>query len=143
MSQDRVLGYNIALKINGKTCIGRTQEDLSVSPTVKESITKDDAGAKKFSVTGHEVTFSVNGLMEYDGAAGTTKLDNNDLLAQSLKKGTEAEVPCVYDRGSGQSYQGTAIMTRYSESTNSEDEGTYTAEFRITGEFSPVTGNNG
>ena len=37
----RLLGYNVAVKINGKTCVGRTQDDLTITPTVKESITKE------------------------------------------------------------------------------------------------------
>lgn len=135
----RILGYNIALKMGGKTLIGRTQEDLTVTPNIKESITKDDAGQKQYSVTGQEVTFKVSGLMEYDSTSGATKLDSNALLEQSLKTGSAAEITAVYDRGTGgDNYTGTVIMTGYSESTNSEDEGTYTADFKVTGAFTKV-----
>ena len=135
----KIPGYNIALKLGTKTLIGRTQEDLTVTPTVKESITKDDNGQKQFSVTGQEVTFSVSGLMEYDSSVGTTKLDSNALLEQSLKTGSAAEMTAVYDRGTnGDNYTGTVIMTGYSESTNSEDDGTYTADFKVTGAFTKV-----
>ena len=141
MSQDRVLGYNIALKLGTKTCLGRTQEDLTVTPTVKESITKDDNGSKQFSVVGQEVTFKVSGLVVFDSATtGTTTLDGDDLMEQSLKKGSAAEISAVYYRGTnGDSYQGTVIMTGYSESSNSEDEATYTADFKVTGDFTKVT----
>lgn len=135
----RILGYNIALKMGGKTLIGRTQEDLTVTPNIKESITKDDAGQKQYSVTGQEVTFKVSGLMEYDSTSGATKLDSNALLEQSLKTGSAAEITAVYDRGTGgDNYTGTVIMTGYSESTNSEDEATYTADFKVTGAFTKV-----
>lgn len=135
----KVPGYNIALKLGNKTCIGRTQEDLTVTPTVKESITKDDAGAKQFSVVGQEVTFRVSGLMEFDSSTGTTKLDSDALMEQSLKTGAAAEITAIYDRGSsGENYTGTVIMTGYSESTNSEDDGTYTADFKVTGTFTKV-----
>ena len=129
-----VQGYNVALKLGTKTCIGRTQDDLSVTATVKESITKDDAGVKKFSVTGQEVTFKATGVMEFDGATAT-KLDSDALLEQALKTGTAAEIQVKYVRGSGDSYSGTAIITSYSESTNSEDEGTYTVDLKVTGSF--------
>lgn len=141
MSQTKVLGYNIALKLGTKTCLGRTQEDLSVTPTVKESITKDDAGQKQFSVTGQEVTFKVSGLVTFDDSTGTTTtMDGDDLMDQSLKTGSAAEISAVYYRGAnGASYQGTVIMTGYSESSNSEDEATYTADFKVTGSFTKVT----
>ena len=124
----------MALKLGNKTCIGRTQEDLTVTPTVKESITKEDAGSKKFSVVGQEVTFKVSGLMEFDGIA-TSKLDSDALLEQSLKTGSAAEITAIYERSGGDSYTGTVIMTGYNESTNSEDEGTYSADFKVTGAF--------
>ena len=145
MSQERVPGYNIALKLGNKTCLGRTQEDLTVTPTVKESITKDDNGQKKFSVVAQEVTFKVSGLITFDSATGsTTALDGDDLMDQSLKKGSAAEISAVYSRGTnGAAYQGTVIMTGYSESSNSEDEGTYTADFKVTGEFTKVTNQVG
>lgn len=145
MSQTRVLGYNIALKLGTKTCLGRTQEDLSVSPTVKESITKDDEGQKKYSVTGQEVTFKVSGLVTFDDSTSTTTtLDGDDLMDQSLKTGSAAEISAVYYRGTnGASYSGTVIMTGYTESSNSEDEATYTADFKVTGAFTKVTGGNG
>ena len=35
-----VNGYNISLKIGGKTIVGRTQDDLTIAATVKESLDK-------------------------------------------------------------------------------------------------------
>jgi len=144
MSQTRVLGYNIALKLGTKTCLGRTQEDLSVTPTVKDSITKDDQGQKKYSITGQEVTFKVSGLVTFDDSTSTTTtLDGDDLMDQSLKTGSAAEISAVYYRGTnGASYQGTVIMTGYTESSNPEDEATYTADFKVTGAFTKVTSGN-
>ena len=49
-----VNGYNVALKINDKTIVGRTQDDLTIAATIKESQTKDDAGSKQFAVIGQE-----------------------------------------------------------------------------------------
>ena len=59
-----VEGYNIALTIGGKTLCGRTQDDLTIAAKVKESITKDDEGETQRRITGHDVSFSVSGLIE-------------------------------------------------------------------------------
>ena len=80
-----VNGYNIALKIGGKTIVGRTQDDLTIAATVKESIDKDDAGTKRFSVTGHEVTFKVSAMMSVDAVgSGVQKVNRNFLIEQAL-----------------------------------------------------------
>ena len=134
-----VNGYNIALKIGGKTIVGRTQDDLTIAATVKESIDKDDAGTKRFSVTGHEVTFKVSALMSVDAVgSGVQKVNRNFLIEQAMKKGASAVVAVTYACANGDSYTGNAIMTNYSESSNAEDEATLSADFKITGAFSKV-----
>lgn len=134
-----VNGYNIALKIGGKTIVGRTQDDLTIAATVKESIDKDDAGTKRFSVTGHEVTFKVSALMSVDAVgSGVQKVNRNFLIEQAMKKGASAVVSVTYACANGDSYAGNAIMTNYSESSNAEDEATLSADFKITGAFSKV-----
>lgn len=132
------LGYNIALKINGKTFAGRTQDSLSITPQTKESITKDDAGNKQTTVTGHEVTFSCQGLVTLT-ATGQTKLTRDEIVEQTLKKGSEAEVPFTYAASSGKVLSGTAVITGYSEDSNSEDEATYTVDLKCTGDITFAT----
>lgn len=134
-----VNGYNIALKIGGKTIVGRTQDDLTIAATVKESIDKDDAGTKRFSVTGHEVTFKVSAMMSVDAVgSGVQKVNRNFLIEQALKKSSAAVVVVTYACANGDSYTGNAIMTNYSESSNAEDEATLSADFKVTGAFSKV-----
>lgn len=134
-----VNGYNIALKIGGKTIVGRTQDDLTIAATVKESIDKDDAGTKRFSVTGHEVTFKVSAMMSVDEVgSGVQKVNRNFLIEQALKKSSAAVVVVTYACANGDSYTGNAIMTNYSESSNAEDEATLSADFKVTGAFSKV-----
>ena len=135
-----VLGYNIAFKANGKTFCGRTQDDLTIAANVKESITKDDQGEKQVVVSGHDVTFSCSGLIVV-GDTQATKLDRDDLIALALAKSTSAVVPVVYSCTSGNSYHGNAIITNYTESSNSEDNATYTIDFRITGAFTSGSGS--
>ena len=134
-----VNGYNIALKIGGKTIVGRTQDDLTIAATVKESIDKDDEGTKRFSVTGHEVTFKVSAMMSVDEVgSGVQKVNRNFLIEQALKKSSAAVVVVTYACANGDSYTGNAIMTNYSESSNAEDEATLSANFKVTGAFSKV-----
>ena len=127
-------GYNITFKIGTKTIVGRTQDDLTIAATVKESLTKDDAGQKKFSVTGHEVTFKVSALMEVTGS-GTNKLDRDDVIEQALKTGGAAVIAIHYLATGGDTYGGNAIITNYSESSNASDDATLSIDFKVTGAF--------
>lgn len=132
----KVNGYNIKLKINSKTVLGVTQDELQVSAQTKDSITKDDAGVKQSEVTGHDVTFNVSGLIEVAATGDTNALDADDLLEQSLKTGSAAIVPFVYDRGTGlDNYTGNCIMTDYSESTpaDPDSDATMSASFKVSG----------
>ena len=133
-----VEGYNIALTIGGKTLCGRTQDDLTIAAKVKESITKDDEGETQRRITGHDVSFSVSGLIEV-GNSVATKLDRDDVIAMALAKGSQAEVTVVYSCANGDSYTGTAIITNYTESSNSEDDATYGLDLQISGEFTIVS----
>lgn len=133
-----VEGYNIALKVGNKTLAGRTQDDLSITPTTKESITKDDAGNKESRVVGHEVTFSCQGLVDVT-AGSTTKMNRDDIIALALATGNSAEVTVLYTCDGGTSYTGSAVCTGYSESSNSEDEATYTVNFKVSGAFTATT----
>lgn len=132
-----VEGYNIALKVDGKTILGRTQEDLSISATVKESITKDDNGVKKKKVTGHDVSFSVNALLEVDDSSATTKLDRDAVIALALKVGDDAEFPVIYSCAGGDTYTGTGIISSYSESSSAEQDADSSVSLNIdiTGAF--------
>lgn len=130
-----VIGYNIAFKANGKTFCGRTQDDLTIAATVKESITKDDQGEQQVVVVGHDVTFSCSGIIVV-GETEATKLNRDEIIALSLLKGANAVVPIVYTVEGGTTYEGNAIITNYTESSNSEDNATYGIDFRVTGGLS-------
>lgn len=132
-------GYNIALKINDKTLAGRTQDDLSISPITKASQTKDDKGNTNETVVGHDVTFRAAGLM--DVGTGQT-LGRDDVLALALKKGEEAKIPVSYgpSDGSGQVYEGVAVITGYTESTAANGDATYGIDLKVSGSFTPVAG---
>lgn len=132
ITDNMVLGYNIAFKANGKTFCGRTQDDLTIAANVKESLTKDDQGETQVVVSGHDITFSCSGIIVV-GDSTATKLDRDAIIALALLKDAAAVVPIVYSVAGGATYGGNAIITNYTESSNSEDNATYTIDFRVTG----------
>lgn len=132
-----VLGYNIKLTIGGKTLAGRTQDSLNISAITKESITKDDNGKKQIAVVGHDVTFSVSALMEIISAGEATKLDRDDVIALSLKTGDEAVVAIEYALEGGDTYQGNAVITGYTEDSyaSADSDTTVSLNLQVTGDF--------
>ena len=136
-----VEGYNIALNINGKTVLGRTQEDLTISAVVKESITKDDLGETQRSVVRHDVTFRVAALLSLNETGQTTKLDRDDVIALALATGSEAVIPVQYLCQGGDTYGGNAIITGYSESSSADANAdtTLSLDLQVTGAFSKVS----
>ena len=136
-----VEGYNISLQINNKTILGRTQDDLSISAVVKESITKDDAGVMQRSVVRHDVTFSVSALLSLNSTGATTQLDRDDVIALALTTGSSAVVPVKYLCTGGTTYGGNAIITGYSESSGADPDSdtTLSLDLQITGDFAIVS----
>ena len=134
-----VEGYNISLQINNKTILGRTQDDLSISAVVKQSITKDDEGVMQRSVVRHDVTFSVSALLSLNGE-DTTQLDRDDVIALALATGSSAIIPVKYLCAGGDTYGGNAIITGYSESSGADPDAdtTLSLDLQITGDFNKV-----
>ncbi len=131
-------GYNIALKLNGKTIVGRTQDDLTIAAKIKESLSKDDAGETQYSVNGHDVTIKASALAEVNNSVAT-KIDRDDVIELALKKGSQAVIPIVYEVTGGDAYQGNAIITNYTESSNASDDANISVDLRVTGSFTKVT----
>lgn len=132
-----VEGYNIAFKLNNKTLAGRTQDDLTINSTTKESITKDDQGNKQSIVIGHEVTFAAQGMVEVSTTGATSKLSRDELIEMALKTGSAAVFPFVYSCVGGKSYSGNCVCTGYTESSNSEDTASWTMNFKVSGVMTP------
>ena len=126
-----VAGYNIAFKIGGSTFAGRTQDDLTIAARTKESITKDDQGAVQTAINGHDITFRVTGLVDVTG--GTNILDRDDIIEDVLKTGSSAILAFTYTTTGGKVLSGNCVITNYSESSNAEDDATYTIDLRTTG----------
>ena len=126
-----VAGYNIAFKIGGSTFAGRTQDDLTIAARTKESITKDDQGSTQSSINGHDITFRATGLVDVTG--GTNILDRDDIIEDVLKTGSSAILAFTYTTTGGKVLSGNCVITNYTESSNAEDDATYTIDFRTTG----------
>lgn len=131
------LGYNFFFTWNGKKIAGVTDDNLQITPNVKESLTKDDQGDSQSEVVGQGVEIAVNGLIYKNDANETQKLDLDDLIELNLAKGDSAKIPFVYTRGSGKVYTGYAIPNGYSESSNSEDYANFNQNFRVVGTMTP------
>lgn len=119
-------GYNIRIQLGGKYLIGVTQDEVSISPVSKESIVKENGGVKQEAIVGHTTTFSISGLIDMTGGSNTI-LDNDDIIAMAMLTGDSAEVSISYVRGSGVAYEGTGIITGYTESSsaNPDEDATY------------------
>ena len=135
-----VQGYNVALKIGDKTILGRTQDDLTIAASIKESQTKDDAGSKQYAVVGQEVSFKCSALIDVSGGDAST-MDRDSLIALALEVGEDAEFDVTYEADEGDAYEGTGIITNYSESSNASDDATLSVDIKITGDFTKVSAN--
>lgn len=129
-------GYNIVLKLGStpKQLLAVTQDDLSISAIIKESITKDDSGVTQREVTGHDVTFTVAGVVS--NTAGTlTRLTRDEILQLSLATGSGAAIAFSYECASGAKLSGTAIITGFNESTPAsiDQDATYGLNLQTTG----------
>lgn len=132
-----VQGYNVALKINDLTILGRTQDDLTIAAKIKESQTKDDAGSKQYSVVGQDVTFKCSALVDVSGDTASA-MDRDSLIALALEVGDNAEFGVTYEADDGAAYEGTGIITNYNESSNASDDATLSVDIKITGDFTLV-----
>lgn len=131
-------GYNILVKIDGKTFIGETASALDVSANVKESYTKAGKGAPDKEVVGHNVSGSINGLMRLRAEGENDVMDSDDIMEAALKEGDEALYPFVYTRDNGKSYKGELVINSYNESAPADGEATYTVNFTVSGKMAPV-----
>lgn len=136
-----VEGFNISLQLNGKTILGRTQDDLSIAAVTKTSITKDNQGVQQEKVVRHDVTFKASALLSINGSGETAQLDRDDVIALALAKGSSAVIPLTYLCSGGTTYGGNAIIMNYSESSSAEADAdtTLSLDLKITGEFAAVT----
>ena len=124
-------GYNFGIKIGTKFVLARTDESVQIEARIKESITKDDQGSAQTSINGHDISFRATGLVDVTG--GTNILDRDDIVEDVHKTGSSAVLAFTYTTTGGKVLSGNCVITNYTESSNSEDDATYTIDFRTTG----------
>lgn len=138
-------GYNIAFKVNDKTFFGRTQDDLTITPVTKSSLTKDDAGVEKKTVVRHDITFRAAGIITED--AGTSaKLSNTEIMDLALATGdTKLAIKYVKGTTTPVTYEGYAMITGYSESSNSsaEEDASYNLDMQVVGTLTKAVSGGG
>ena len=132
------MGYNLILLIDGKKIFSKTDDNFSITPTVVESITKDDVGNTNSMITGNSITFSASGMVTKKETGENTYFDNDDVLEMALRKGDDAVIEFVYQRSDLKAYQGSAIITGYTEDSNSTDIATYSLSLQVVGELTSV-----
>lgn len=125
-----LLGYNIGIRvIDGATesiVVGTTSNNLSISPKLKERITKDDNGFKRSTKTGYNYEFTVEALSQIKDTGETEVMDRDDIIDLALALGDAAEFEFYYgpiEPGSAVK-KGKAIISNFSEASDSENDAT-------------------
>lgn len=144
---DTILGYNIVIKIlvddgadgiTEKKFLGITSNTFGIEPKTKESITKDDEGFTRTRVTGYNYNFGAEGLiMVKEDGGPDEEMDRDDIMDQVIE-GTEFEFIYGPKSEGAKNRKGKAVITNFQESTNSEDEGTFTLSARGTSKLEKV-----
>ena len=128
-------GFNISLKVQNKTLIGRTNDDMSIAAVIKESQTKDDEGAKQKVVVAHDVTFKASGLVDPTKGPDEARLTRDEIMDLALKTGAEAVVDIEYVMAGCDTYTGKAIITGYNEGSTADAsaDASYGLDLAVTG----------
>ena len=123
MSQ--INGFNILFRQGDKLFAGTTSNTFTLTPKVKESLTKEDKGTTNKIVTGYDSEFSADGVMEINEEEQKAKrIDREDII--KLAKAGEVLDFIYGDPAVGSTVQkGKMIITSYSETTNADGEATY------------------
>lgn len=138
MANTRPFGYNVALKIGGKTVVGTTSNSFDLNKKIKESITKDDAGKRKRVAIGYDFTFSVENLATIiDAANAATQLGRDEILALALTNDT---VEFTYTMTGADGYSGSVLITSYSEKSgaNEDEEVSISLNLQSNGDLTPI-----
>ena len=134
-------GYNFGIKIGGKLVLARTDESVQIEARIKESITKDDEGNTRRSVSGHDVTFNISNFLRVNESGSTEKLDRNDVMDMVMAVGPQAEFDIVYQATGLDSYGGKGIISNYSENhgADADNEPTGSITVQSSGAFAKIT----
>jgi hypothetical protein len=143
-----VLGYNLmfrAVEDDGaggtieRLFAGTTSNTFTITPDVKESITKANKGFKTRKVTGYQYEFSAEGLVMVaeDGDTGD-EITKDDLIDFIINK-TSLDFVYGGDQVGDVVRKGKVIITGYTENSDSENEATYSVNFAGTVDLTKET----
>jgi len=125
-----LLGYNIGIRIidgeDVKIVVGTTSNNFSISPELKERITKDDKGFKRSTKTGNAYEFTVEALSQIKDTGETEIMDRDDIIDLALAIGEDAEFEFYYGpiAPGSKVRKGKAIISNFSEASDSENDAT-------------------
>lgn len=127
MAETIDLGYNTVVKVGDKTFAGVSQDELTLTPELKESITKADEGNRRTQIVRVGGGISVSGLCSTDSTA--TVLDRAGIIDMVLAK---QQVEVEYKVGSTV-YSGTGNVSSYRETTPADPntDPTYTLDINL------------
>lgn len=130
---NKVIGYNIALKLGTKKIAGTTADNFTTEGRRKESIMKSDQGNKQYENDGVNMTFSVQAFLMKTEVADTGLMGIGDLRKAAAENQTAAFV--YGGEASGDDIvTGTAMFLRVSETSDSENFATVTIDLELIGD---------
>lgn len=121
-----------------KKFVGTTSNSFGINAETKDSITKDDMGVKSTVFTGYSWEAGVDGLIGIKSTGDTEHIDRNDLIGL-VKAGTIIDVVYGPISAGSKVQTGKAIIASFSESTDSENEGTYSVSLKGTSALTDST----
>ena len=137
-----VLGYNLVVKVKDgateKLMAGITSNKFAITPTVKESLTKNDKGTPSRKTTGYSWELEGSGFVSINGTGETSQIDRNDLIRMT-KAGTAVEVMYGNIKSGNVVQKGTAIITGYDEDSPADDEATFSISLGGSGDLTDYT----
>ena len=132
----KILGYNITLKVGEKVFAATTSNSFDITPNVKESQTKDDLGTKNKTVSGYEYSFGVDAVVELtEEGEQASRIGRDEAVEMTL---LGEPIDFVYSVKGGKSYKGKAIISAFSEKSDSENEATISLTLHGVSKLTPV-----
>ncbi|HOI48334.1 MAG TPA: hypothetical protein PK167_03460 [Prolixibacteraceae bacterium] len=137
---NKVLGYNIGLKLGTKKILGTTQDNFKIEGVRKESIMKADAGIKQYDNDGSRASFSVTAFVMKKAVAEADVMDIQD-IRQACAQNSQAAFVYGGEAAGDYTVSGNAMFLSCAETSDSENYATVTIELEMIGD--PVFGTVG
>lgn len=118
----------VVFQFDGKTFIGLTSHNFSISPEIRTSITRDGTTKEKVK---WPYSGSIESVASIKGVDETTLLDRNDAVSMVLDTDP---VTIIYTPGTGAtSYTGKILISSFDEKAGADDNVTFSLNFEDDG----------